>query len=485
MTIPHPNTSEPPVSQSAPPAWVRAVDLICLLVVAVAAIVAMSGGFRVRVVGLRLAFTSPYRLLFWAIVVGAVRHFAYPSVRIYRDLPTRLEDWWHRPSVQSAAAVVLGTRPVILFVGYLAVIMFGYAGGRAPLRHSDNEIVNLNVRWDAGWYLGIVTSGYVFETHDPEAQQNIVFFPAYPILVRGVGRLLGNTLPSHILAGTLVSFAAFFGGLVYLFAFARQMLTDDQARYAQWLIAAYPFAVFFGAIYSESLFLFGAVGAFYHFTNRQFGRAAVCGVLVGLTRHVGCLLSIPLALLAIEAWLPAAVVGGAGRLPIPRRSVVKALAAAAAPGVGMLIYAAYIWKLTGDPLAWVWGHAAWGRTYQGVAALVLDRYDFIAHAGVAGYVAAVPHDVLNALGVAFVLATAWPVARCLGLAYAVLILITILPPLAAGGLTSTGRVSSLIFPSFVWLAGAVPPDHRGGWIATFGSLQALIAALFYTWRPVY
>ncbi len=36
----------------------------------------------------------------------------------------------------------------------------------------------------------------------------------------------------------------------------------------------------------------------------------------------------------------------------------------------MLIYAAFVWRMTGDPLAWAEGHAAWGRTYQGLSTLV-------------------------------------------------------------------------------------------------------------------
>jgi Gpi18-like mannosyltransferase len=59
-----------------------------------------------------------------------------------------------------------------------------------------------------------------------------------------------------------VSFAAFFGALAYLYGLARSMLDDDGARFAVWLVAAYPFAVFFGAIYTESLFLQAAAGAF-------------------------------------------------------------------------------------------------------------------------------------------------------------------------------------------------------------------------------
>ena len=85
----------------------------------------------------------------------------------------------------------------------------------------------------------------------------------------------------------------------------------------------------------------------------------------------------------------------------------------------------------------------------------------------------------------FVLAAAWPVARRLGLAYGIFILINMLPPLAEGGMLSAGRFSSVMFPAFLWLAGAVPARHRAGWIASFAAIQALNAALFYTWRPMF
>src|SRR5262249_40146875 len=167
-----------------------------------------------------------------------------------------------------------GTRLAMSLVGYLAVFMFGFANGRAPLRHFDNEILNLPVRWDAGWYLQIVTEGYKYAAGDPSVQQNIVFFPAYPMLTRVVGRLFGGDMIGYVPAGMMISLASFFGALIYLYAFARDRYGDDAASGTIWLLAAYPFAFFFGAVYTESLFLLGTVATFYHFTRQQFGRAA-------------------------------------------------------------------------------------------------------------------------------------------------------------------------------------------------------------------
>jgi hypothetical protein len=257
------------------------------------------------------------------------------------------------------------------------------------------------------------------------------------------------------------------------------------------MIAAYPFALFYGAIYTESVFLLGATGAFYHFRRRELMKAAGWGLLVGLTRPNGCFLSIPLAMMVIAPWLPAWLAGG-GSNAIERdpsrktaRSLVAGLAAAAAPGIGVLLYSAFIWRLTGNPIAWAAGHAAWGREYKGLGVLLTDRYRYISIAGFYGYSSQLPADLLNGLGAIFVLAATWPVWRRLGSAYAMFILINILPPMAAGGLLSVGRFSSVLFPAFIWFAAILPARHRPGWLGSFMAVQAFNAALFYTWHELF
>ena len=297
----------PPAPQPQGPAgWVRFLDLLCLLIALAAMVVAMSGGFRLHFGDVRLAVTSPYRLLAVALALALVRQWAAPSTPVYRDLPRRLITWWQAPGVKPSAAVLVGTRPAVLFVGYLAVIMIGYPDGRVPQRLSQNELVNLPSRWDAGWYLGIVLSGYEFDSRHVDRQQNVVFFPAYPLIVRGVGRLLGGQTASYSGAGVIVSLVAFFGALIYLFNLARDMLDDDHAVAALWLLAAYPFALFYSAYYTESLYLLGVAGAFLHFTRRQ---VLDCGA-VGPSRRLD----------ATQRVLPVGAAGGSrGRAPSASR----------------------------------------------------------------------------------------------------------------------------------------------------------------------
>src|SRR5690606_12030762 len=109
----------------------------------------------------------------------------------------------------------------------------------------------------------------------------------------------------------------------------------------------------------------------------------------------------------------------------------------------------------------------------------------VARFGVYEVTSAVPIDVLNALGALFVLALTVPVWRSFGLPYALVILVNLLPPLAAGGILSAGRFSAVLFPAFVWLASRIPAAHRSAWLASFMAVQALNASLFYTWHELF
>jgi hypothetical protein len=475
---------------TALPRWARAADVVSIVLVLVGVTVSATGGFRVRFGDWRFALTSLSRPLILALLVAGVRHLLVREQPIYAHVLGQARRCARSPALRTAGAVFAGSRPAIVLAGLLAVLMFGYPPGAPPWRDYDNELMNLPLRWDAGWYLQIAENGYRYSPEaGAEAQQNIVFFPAYPMVTRAVALLLGNQKTAFVAAGTIVSLAAFLFALAYLYAFARDEIGDEGAAAALWLIAAYPFALFFGAIYTESLYLLAALGAFHHFRRREFTRAACWGLVIGLTRPNGGLLSVPLALLAAGPWLPSAIAGGrdAARSRGTRRlaGLAPACAAAVTGTLGTLLYSIFIWGMTGNPIAWASGHAAWGRHYTSLTTLVATRASFIGHAGLYEYVARSPYDLLNVLGALFVLAAVWPVWRRFGIAYAVFILINILPPLTTGGFLSAGRISSVLFPAFVWLAAAVPARQRPAWIVSFAMLQALCAALFYTWRPLF
>jgi hypothetical protein len=54
-----------------------------------------------------------------------------------------------------------------------------------------------------------------------------------------------------------------------------------------------------------------------------------------------------------------------------------------------------------------------------------------------------------------------------------------------GGLLSMGRLTSVLFPAFLWLGAAIQPSRRTAWLIAFAMMQALLAGVFFTWRPLY
>ena len=185
------------------------------------------------------------------------------------------------PASAIARLAFVGTRPAILFVGYFAVITLGYSNnGRPPLRFVDNEFLNLQGKWDTAWYMSVVTDGYRYRTHDVTEQQNIVFFPALPVAIRVVGRLFGGSSPAFLWGGTTVVLAAFFWSLIYIFRLARELIDDeDAARWAVWVTATYPFALYFSAFYTRVVFsawLSRRVLSLPASRVRQGGRSGVC-----------------------------------------------------------------------------------------------------------------------------------------------------------------------------------------------------------------
>jgi hypothetical protein len=128
-------------------------------------------------------------------------------------------------------------------------------------------------------------------------------------------------------------------------------------------------------------------------------------------------------------------------------------------------------------------HEAWGRTW-GTRPLQ-QGWEWLTSEGLMAVLQGVPFDTLNTLGVVFAVVLLWPVVRRLGAAYAVFVLVNLVPPVFAGGALSMGRVTSTIFPLFIALAAALRPAAVPACAAAFAIVQGLIAVLFFTWREMF
>ena len=500
----------PELTQTKPalPAAARAADRITLLLVSIAVWWSLVARPVSLFNGLR-EFLSPLVVIYVAVCVLVVRHLMWPRPSVLARLGDLRAAIVERPHLATALRAFLMTRPAVFVVAFAAVITIGISSSPGFIL-SREPLDNLPARFDAGWYGGIALDGYYWD-HTFQRQRNIAFFPALPLLMRPVGAVLGmyEEGPSRerrmlraLWGAVAISLVAFFWALHYTSRLATDLIGSERAPAAALLLAAYPFAAYYNAPYTESLFLLASTGACFHFLRREWFAASAWGILVGLTRPNGCFLAIPLALLAIQgengkgksACGPsearsrrASALGGgapsATKNADRRFDVFVRLTVAGMPGVGMLLFTLYLYHLTGVWFAWAHIQEAWGRSYEGLP--IVTFFTHLGDASWSEFIQNNPYNAINALGVLFALVLIYPVFRRVGLAWGVLVLINLLPPLITGGFLSMGRMTSTLFPLFYALAVVIPPRAVPGWAAAFGIGQGLCAALFFTWRALF
>ena len=145
------------------------------------------------------------------------------------------------------------------------------------MQESSHLLLAVWGRWDAVHYIDIATKGY--------QGTDMAFFPLYPFLIRVVGAFAGN----HLIAGLLISNASFFFGLLYLYKLLEHEYDRTVARRAIFYISIFPSAVFFSAVYTESLFFMLTVASFYYMRAHRWWLAGVIGFFAALTRVEGIL----------------------------------------------------------------------------------------------------------------------------------------------------------------------------------------------------
>jgi hypothetical protein len=263
------------------------------------------------------------------------------------------------PAWRTASQAFLATRlPLALF----AWLIHRFLGPASPsgqfLYHGGAPhakwLVNAFQKWDAYWFLNIVRNGYQF--HGVQEQMsgvvagvpetNVTVFPLYPLLVKGLSRLVGDPA----VAGLIVSQVCLFLSLVLLYRLARLDAGEKGASWAVWLFAVQPWTYAFTAIYSESLFFVLVLASVLAARRERYLLAGLAGMLASLARLLGVLVLIPVALEYLSA-----------RSFKFRRVDGRAALLALIPA-GTLAYFAYLWRLTGKPLAYFVAQSGWHKS---------------------------------------------------------------------------------------------------------------------------
>jgi hypothetical protein len=332
----------------------------------------------------------------------------------------------------------------------------------SPLIHSWGYGLDVWARWDSVFFVRIAKNGY--------DAASAAFYPLYPGLVAGLGRVFGG---QYVLAGVVISLAACLGALVLLYRLAEEKLGALGANRAVLYLAVFPMAVFLGAVYSESLYLLLCVAAFALAERRRFLEAGlVCGLAI-LTRATGVAL---LPALAVLAW--------PSRRDLARLAIAIPVAFA---------YPLVLWQQLGDPWRF-WGAQDLWHRHLSKAGPLGGIWDGLAALWRATPSGAGPQHAtaVNVEGFAFLVlflvltAIAW---RRFGAAYGLFAALSLAIPLSLPSsrwpLLSLPRFGLPVFPFFLalaWLGGR--PRAHAAILAVSALFLGVVTVQWALWQWV-
>lgn len=332
--------------------------------------------------------------------------------------------------------------------------------------------------WDGAWFAQIAHHGYA--TNAGAA----AFYPLYTGLLAILGRVFFG---HYVAAGIVLSLAAAAAAFVLVRRLAALELGEEAARRATLALALFPLSFFLQAVYSESLFLLLAVGAFYAARREHWPAAAAATALAFLTRPT-----------ALALWLGLLVL--AWRSPLRTRALAFVAPTPLAFGLFPLLLK---WQ-TGDALAFAHAETYWHRSVSSLGPLggIVDGARAAGHGLHALFTTPTPPDwtypanlTLPQVAAVNVEAFLWLIVfvalavvawRELGVSYGVYAAVSLAIPLSEPWnvfpLFSLPRFGLVIFPFFLALALVARTPARARALAVVGAtLLAVDVARWALW----
>jgi hypothetical protein len=459
-----------------------ALDLIIAIYFVELVVILTIGSVDIGVVSLKDASKPILVLLILVPLRITLGDRFFPLERARRLAPPRLATIVRLaiagipPPIVDVAFALAVTRAATFFVGFIANLLFGAPSRVRPftMPFRNEKFAEIFAAWDSGWYFDIASHGYYF---NPHGQSSIAFFPLYPMLMRAVAWPLGGTEKMVWLAGILVSCTAFALALLALHRLAERVLGDrEAARRAVLYLAVFPFSLFFTRVYAESVFLLTTVLAVSRAHDGRWWRAGLWGALATVARPNGMLIGLPLACMALG--------GRPAARELARRFAPLLLIPLALAG-----YCAYVYTLSGDPLAWLsaqkhWGyslgHPPWEQLLKMIGRFTkhgLYDYFFLS--------AMTPYRLFHGLVALIFLGLTPAIFKRLGVAMGSYVLASLIVPLSGSALEGVGRYSAVLFPAFMLMATVKSRRWHEAILIVSALFLALFVCLFVVGRPIY
>ena len=352
----------------------------------------------------------------------------------------------------------LSWKAVLLVVAFIAISFSPLAGrnflGGGLEKYLSNPLLLAWANFDGEHYLSIAQIGY--------RGLEQAFFPLYPSLMKILTLPFGANLYSLTISGLLISNVCFFGSLLVLWKLIRLDFDKKIALLTVIIILVFPTSFYFGAVYSESVFLLLSLSSFYFARQNKWFLAGVFGMLASATRIFGIIL---LPALLIEAWQQ--------KQPIHKIFWIMLIP------LGLLSYMYYQWITVGDPLAFYHLQKIVGPQHEsGITFLpqVYVRYVKMF------FSVEMSNPIFQTLileffvGILFFLLPIYGIWKKVRLSYLFYALVGFILPTIQGSFSSVPRYVIILFPSFLILAIILSRLPK--------LLKVLISILFLVWMSV-
>ncbi len=195
----------------------------------------------------------------------------------------------HMPTTQELKKLIflfLSWRTALFLIGVLAPFFFPY---KPSFPYFDELLPHFFLpQWIYSWanfdgvhYLTIAEKGYI-GTGSIQA-----FFPLFPFVILHGLKLLFGSFFNSLLFGLLIDNLAALGLVIAWYSFVKTFKGVKTAWLSLLILLLFPTSFFLGALYTEALFFFLIISAFYCAEKKFWMLAGFFGLLASSTRIVG------------------------------------------------------------------------------------------------------------------------------------------------------------------------------------------------------
>jgi Gpi18-like mannosyltransferase len=392
------------------------------------------------------------------------------SLKIFlQTLPGRFTAILRDPSLRSAGFAFFLSRAIVFFILIVATHVtlinppekFGRSVQEVEIRVRRTSVQDnlrmLAMRADGSWYISLAQNGYEQTPFDNVRVHNWAFFPLFPLAIRMAARLTGE----YLLTAIVLSNIFFFLALIVLHKTVLAFGYDQEvAGRAVFYTAIFPAAYFFSLPWTTSLYLLTVTTGFWAAKREKWWLAGVFAAMASATHYSGIFVFPALLILYWQSMRPLKL----------RASVLGLLLAPA----GLLVFMAYLYKLTGNAFAFAEVQSAW-NVRSGLFLRPLYAFLIIPFALAEGW----NFRLLNFASAVTALVCGIILLKRREPALAFFTLISIIFPLSTLTLEAHARYVIVLFPVFLVLAIMGRSPHLDQAIrAVFICLLALVSTFF-------